>query len=552
MSDNIKSYSSFIQKGFPTPTDKGNIYETDVFTFGDNYGSLNGNLVVRSEGGFTFITNTTPTEEKTPNNGSFDETVYDLKTILELEKLNSGYTSSPTILNTNTSKTYVDLKPIYSDLTKYAYFGSLNLLLEGGVNDIINRFPAALYVENKPSTTSEYVTGYTFINVDTPITGTTNTNDHPRWNYSYSFQGNDKFNFNALPSGYYDLVISVYTDVGGLASYHTSEASSSYYSYFLSMANMFQIATSNKQYLRSVRIVRDATSLESGLTDGTIIMNAYTDIDGNVYTGSKIQGQVWLRENLKVTKYLNGNSISTNRTTSQILNDTNGGYEVYPFTGITNNPNLTTQQEVVDAYGLLYNWFATQDVRGLIDTNDGWRIPSRNDFQILTGQTTSTEDLRSTRQVGSTFITGQTITTVVTGVTGSTVVEYHYPQTLNGNSLQIPLTGLTNPFSIDISDYTVNRVNFDYELRKMVTSYYDYQVVLTDNTVIGNVTGFTGISPTLNTDYITLNLSVSNPLINSSFYVIPTKQKQNEFFNSLDDIKTTIFNRYNITKYTIN
>lgn len=556
MSQYTKSYSSFIQKSFPTPTDNGNIFETDVFTFGDKYDTVNGNLVVRSEGGFTFVTNTTPSDEKTPNNGQFDGVVYDLRTILNLEKTNTGSTSTPTILNTNTGNTYIDLKLTYSDLTKYAYFGSLNLMLEGGVNDIINRFPAALYVENTPTSISEYVTGYTFTTGSTFITGVTATNDHPRWDDDYNqYIGNDKYNFNGLPSGHYDLVASGFTGIGVLSHHLINEEMNSGRCYVFTIyfnTDSYLINNLNKQYLCSVRIVRDVTSLESGLTDGTIIMNAYTDIDGNNYTGSKIQGQVWVRENLKVTKYLNGDSIPTNRTTSQILNATNGGYEVYPLSGITNNSNLTTQQEVVDAYGLLYNWYAIQDVRGFIDTTNGWRIPSAIDFQTLSGTTTSSADLRSTRQVNSPYVTGQTIITVTTGVTGQTVTEYIYPNTLTGSSIQIPITGMTNPFNIDISDYTINRVNFDYNLRTMATSYYDYQVVLSDDTIIGNVTGFTGISNPNNTNNILLNLDVKNNNINSSFFIVPKKQKQEEFFESLDDLQNNLLNRYGVPKYKSN
>jgi uncharacterized protein (TIGR02145 family) len=90
------------------------------------------------------------------------------------------------------------------------------------------------------------------------------------------------------------------------------------------------------------------------------------DVDGNVYTTVTIGTQVWMAENLKVSKYRNGDPIPTN------LSDTAWAAAVGAGTGayaIYNNDaaNNTT-------YGKLYNWYAVADSRNLCPV--GWHVPT--------------------------------------------------------------------------------------------------------------------------------------------------------------------------------
>ncbi len=96
-----------------------------------------------------------------------------------------------------------------------------------------------------------------------------------------------------------------------------------------------------------------------------------TDIDGNVYNTVTIGNQVWMKENLKVSKYRNGNAIPTNLTDSDWQNTTSGAYAIY------NNDaaNNTT-------YGKLYNWYTVADLRGLCP--EGWHVPTDHDWNLLT------------------------------------------------------------------------------------------------------------------------------------------------------------------------
>lgn len=102
-----------------------------------------------------------------------------------------------------------------------------------------------------------------------------------------------------------------------------------------------------------------------GGTAGTV-----TDIDGNVYHTVIIGTQVWMLENLKTTKYRNGDPIQ-NVTDQSIWNNlTTGAYCNY-------NNNTSN----VAVYGRLYNWFAVNDSRKIAPA--GWHIPSDAEWLTL-------------------------------------------------------------------------------------------------------------------------------------------------------------------------
>jgi uncharacterized protein (TIGR02145 family) len=95
-----------------------------------------------------------------------------------------------------------------------------------------------------------------------------------------------------------------------------------------------------------------------------------TDIDGNVYHTVTIGTQIWMVENLKVTKYRNGDQIQFVTDNSAWTNLTTGGYSIY-------NNNTDTGA----TYGNLYNWRAVTDSRNICPT--GWHVPDESEFQDL-------------------------------------------------------------------------------------------------------------------------------------------------------------------------
>jgi uncharacterized protein (TIGR02145 family) len=116
-------------------------------------------------------------------------------------------------------------------------------------------------------------------------------------------------------------------------------------------------------------------NFEEKLVNGTV-----TDIDGNVYPTVVIGNQLWMAENLKTTKFRNGDPITngSSLTNSQWYNRTTEAYTVYPNAKIT---GLNSDAEVIQAYGLLYNWYALGDTRGLCPT--GWHVPTSDQWITL-------------------------------------------------------------------------------------------------------------------------------------------------------------------------
>jgi uncharacterized protein (TIGR02145 family) len=94
------------------------------------------------------------------------------------------------------------------------------------------------------------------------------------------------------------------------------------------------------------------------------------DTIGNQYTTITINGKEWFKENLKTTKYANGDSIENVPTAGDWGLRTSGAWAYY--NNDVNNNSL----------GKLYNWYAVTDIKGLCPT--GWHVATDTDWTSLT------------------------------------------------------------------------------------------------------------------------------------------------------------------------
>ena len=99
--------------------------------------------------------------------------------------------------------------------------------------------------------------------------------------------------------------------------------------------------------------------------------NAQTiiDVDGNIYNTVTIGAQTWMQENLRTTRFNNGDAIPT--TSLPINNDTTALYQ-WAYDQDTNNINI---------YGRLYTW-------NIVNSNNnvcpvGWRVPDNSDWDAI-------------------------------------------------------------------------------------------------------------------------------------------------------------------------
>ncbi len=114
---------------------------------------------------------------------------------------------------------------------------------------------------------------------------------------------------------------------------------------------------------------------------------------GYYYETVKIGNQCWFKENLRTTKYTDGSKIRGDLPDDEWSNTNNnqiGAYAVYDHNH-ADAEGLNSRQEVIEAYGKLYNWYAVDDERGLCPYR--WRVSSDDDWKILEGTVDSQHDI---------------------------------------------------------------------------------------------------------------------------------------------------------------
>jgi len=119
----------------------------------------------------------------------------------------------------------------------------------------------------------------------------------------------------------------------------------------------------------------DAAGNLSAPSLDNVTIGGLVDIDGNVYRTVVIGNQHWMAENLKVTKYRNGDNITHITINSDWASNTDGAYGYYD--------NSTAYR---DTYGMLYNWYAVDNSSSRYICPEGWHVPSNSEFSELVAE----------------------------------------------------------------------------------------------------------------------------------------------------------------------
>jgi len=135
--------------------------------------------------------------------------------------------------------------------------------------------------------------------------------------------------------------------------------------------------TSSLNLVNRFSYLQNQVELLSSYT--SLLASGLVDIDGNNYPVVKIGNQIWMKENLRVTKYRDGTVIPLDESGGSNGNGIGQTWS-YRTTGArtVNGHNISN----LATYGYLYNWHAATDIKGLCP--NGWHVPSDAEWTNLT------------------------------------------------------------------------------------------------------------------------------------------------------------------------
>jgi uncharacterized protein (TIGR02145 family) len=136
-------------------------------------------------------------------------------------------------------------------------------------------------------------------------------------------------------------------------------------------SNLTDLKPNTQYYVRSYATNDESTIYGNQETFTTQEEITVKDVEGNVYHGVYIGHQVWMKENLKTTKYNNGLAINYILSTVDWSHSIVGGYCWYD----------SNEAKYKNTYGALYNWWAVSNPSGLCPI--GWHVPTNNDWMKL-------------------------------------------------------------------------------------------------------------------------------------------------------------------------
>jgi uncharacterized protein (TIGR02145 family) len=106
----------------------------------------------------------------------------------------------------------------------------------------------------------------------------------------------------------------------------------------------------------------------TNLSYGTI-----NDIENNKYKTISIGNQTWMAENLRTTKYQNGDLIGTTSSPTQDISGESTPEYQWAYDG---------NESIAEVYGRLYTWYVINDSRKICPV--GWHVPTQEEWTTLT------------------------------------------------------------------------------------------------------------------------------------------------------------------------
>jgi len=149
------------------------------------------------------------------------------------------------------------------------------------------------------------------------------------------------------------------------------------------VSNVTGLESNTTYYLRAYATNEAGTGYGNEIEFTTLQEGLVIDIDGNVYPTVIIGDQEWMAVNLRVKNFNNGNPIAGpfagDDWVAQSTNAKVPAYTIYNHAH-SSAPGLESPQEVVEAYGKMYNWHAVET--GNLCPH-GWRVPDTTDWNQL-------------------------------------------------------------------------------------------------------------------------------------------------------------------------
>jgi len=157
--------------------------------------------------------------------------------------------------------------------------------------------------------------------------------------------------------------------INSLKRIHLFKASAALFTYLLFMT----LPSCQKDELKPVAAPDIDGLSSSALSKKTkISYGKLKDVEGNIYKTVKIGKQWWMAENLKTTRYNNGDLIGS--TTPATLDITEENRPKYQWVFNEDESNLAT-------YGRLYTWYAVTDSRNVCPK--GWHVSTDTEWTTL-------------------------------------------------------------------------------------------------------------------------------------------------------------------------